>query len=112
MRKKKRARCYFGLMVLFTLLGYYKYQSKTLSDPLILNETQTQPSRSTTRVIDSVIHRGTDTKVHSTTQPTVATVSKIKATMTRDKENLSVSLLQYVSNVSLGLLFIAKDVIG
>ena len=87
-------------MVLFTLLGYYEYQSKTLSDPLIVNEALTQPSRSTTRVTVSVIHRGTDTKAHSTTKPTVATVSKVKAIMTRDKENLSASLLQYVSNVS------------
>ena len=100
MRRKKRVRCYFCIMVLFTLLGYYEYQSETLSDPLIVNEALTQPSRSTTRVTVSVIHRGTDTKAHSTTQPTVATVSKVKATMTRDKENLSASLLQYVSNVS------------
>ena len=81
-------------MVLFTLLGYYKYQSKTLSDPLIVNEAPTQPSWSTTRVTVYVIHRGTDSKAHNTTQSTVATVSKVKATMTRDKE------LQFILNVS------------
>ena len=68
-------------------------------DRPIVNDTPTQPPWSTIRVTNSVIHRSTNMKAHST-QKTVATV---KTTMTRagtDEKNLSIPLLQYISNVS------------
>lgn len=100
MRRKKRIRCYFGVVIFFTFLGYYKYQSKKLDDWPILNKTRS--TWNTTRVTDSVIHRSTDRIANNGTQPTVVTVNKNTTTHGYiDKENLNISsLLQYVSNVS------------
>lgn len=102
MRRRKRIRCYFCVLVIFmTLLGYYKCQRKMHEWPVLK---ETRPSWSTTQVTDSVIHRSTDVGVHNTQQTVnVATVNQIKDTTVyepTDKENLSTSLLQYISNVS------------
>jgi len=109
MRKKKRIRFYFGVVICFTLLGYYKYQSKKFSDWPVINETQSpwNSFSATTQITDSVIHRGTSVGAHSSAQQTVAIVNQIKGTTVHQytkKENLNMSLLQCLSNVSSFLL--------
>lgn len=93
MRRKKRIRYCFGIVIFFTLLGYYKYQSKKLGDWPVVNKISTQS------ITDSVIHRSTIVK--DSVQPTAATVNRTtKAITVRDEKDLSIPLLQYISNVS------------
>ena len=107
MRRKKRTWCYFGITIVFTLLGYLKYQSNMRSDRTVLNEAQSH----WTLVTEPVIHRSTDGIVHNSTQrgtqQTVASTNRIVTAKDAaiiygrtNKENSSVSLLQYISNVS------------
>lgn len=100
MRRKKRIRIYFGILVIFTVLGsYYKYQ-RILEQP-VLNETWS--TWSVTQVTDSVIHHSTGLEIYNSNKQAVTAMNyDDKDTMTHEQNDTqnSMSLLQYISNVS------------